>query len=285
MPKIEAGDVVTYTYVLSVKGNFRNPKILRKRSDLRWDDLLQREVFNEVHRKKIDTASQLVKGYFHSENGKNIRIFFENLASAQNFDPLVAENWYKINFYDIMKRKGGAAVLKIYRNSWSRAIIATFPDIGLDLFKFNKVPQHYWKEQNNQKNFFLELAKKRGFDALVPEHWYNISYKEYKKESKIGSFLVDKVCNTLQSLFPEVRFDPMKFTGTAHWRSWHNRKLYFDSLAAHHQFDPLVISNWYLKERQITQKISTSGKGRGMFGRYYKSSIKTALEDLYINTK
>jgi hypothetical protein len=42
---VEVGDVVTYSYLLSVTGAFRNPKILRKRSDLPWDDLVHREKY------------------------------------------------------------------------------------------------------------------------------------------------------------------------------------------------------------------------------------------------
>lgn len=32
--------------------------------------------------------------YWSSENGKNMRILFEQFAESRNFDPLVPENWY-----------------------------------------------------------------------------------------------------------------------------------------------------------------------------------------------
>jgi hypothetical protein len=36
-------------------------------------------------------------GFWTSEKGKNMRAAFENFAMNLNFEPLVAENWYRVS--------------------------------------------------------------------------------------------------------------------------------------------------------------------------------------------
>jgi hypothetical protein len=57
-----------------------------------------------------------------------------------------------------------------FNGSYVRALLAAFPAIGLVLQNFKLL---------NKKRYFLQLANKLGFDALVPENWYNIA-KNYK---------------------------------------------------------------------------------------------------------
>ena len=92
-----------------------------------------------------------------------------------------------------------------YNGSAIRALLDVFPDIGLDQTKFTIVPRkllsstspslsspllsfslllisffvilsksdHYWKNVDNRRNFFIEVARSKGFDALVAQSWYS----------------------------------------------------------------------------------------------------------------
>lgn len=33
---------------------------------------------------------------------------------------------------------------------------------------------NFWKDANNRRQVFISIAKKQGFDPLVPRNWYNI---------------------------------------------------------------------------------------------------------------
>lgn len=41
------------------------------------------------------------QGYWLNNKGKNLRLILEKFAKSRNFDPLVAENWYPIDFKTI----------------------------------------------------------------------------------------------------------------------------------------------------------------------------------------
>lgn len=34
---------------------------------------------------------------------------------------------------------------------------------------------NFWRDANNRRHFFDQLAKKKGFDPLIPDNWYSLS--------------------------------------------------------------------------------------------------------------
>jgi hypothetical protein len=44
-------------------------------------------------------------GHWTNDDGKNMRSFFTRFAQQRKFDPLVAENWYRITRKDVMLEK------------------------------------------------------------------------------------------------------------------------------------------------------------------------------------
>eukprot|EP00026_Physarum_polycephalum_P002905 Phypoly_transcript_02914.p1 GENE.Phypoly_transcript_02914~~Phypoly_transcript_02914.p1 ORF type:complete len:836 (+),score=73.69 Phypoly_transcript_02914:81-2588(+) len=66
----------------------------------------------------------------------NRRKLLESYAQEVGFDPLIAANWYSVNKKSVQALKGGNSMLVRYANSHIRAIMDTFPEIGLkrDLF-------------------------------------------------------------------------------------------------------------------------------------------------------
>jgi hypothetical protein len=44
-------------------------------------------------------------GHWTIDDGKNLRLFFDEFARRRNFDPLVPENWYSISQPAVMSEK------------------------------------------------------------------------------------------------------------------------------------------------------------------------------------
>jgi hypothetical protein len=59
---------------------------------------------------------------------KQQRDFFDSYAKFNNFDPLVAENWYNITRKHVLAA-GGAAVLSHYKGSQIKALKAVYPNL------------------------------------------------------------------------------------------------------------------------------------------------------------
>ena len=86
---------------------------------------------------------------------ENRKRLFEEIARKEGFEPLVAENWYKMTTYSMfpyrvclifisfhvlisIKLKGVKHVVKYYQNSYQRALMHFFPSLNLDPNKFGQ---------------------------------------------------------------------------------------------------------------------------------------------------
>jgi len=61
-------------------------------------------------------------------------------------------------------------VLSHHNNSVPKALVDLYPDIGLEIIKFNLSTK--WHSEENRREFFEMYAKENGFDPLVPKNWY-----------------------------------------------------------------------------------------------------------------
>jgi len=64
------------------------------------------------------------------------QIFFDAYASKHGFDSSVPDNWYSVIASDILRKKRGQRVLNRYGGSLTKALLHTYPQIGLDETKF-----------------------------------------------------------------------------------------------------------------------------------------------------
>lgn len=69
-------------------------------------------------------------------NNQNQRNFFIKYANRNQFDPLIATNWYPLTSNKIYLVQGGKRVLDNYRGSLRNAIKNLFPNIGVNTKKF-----------------------------------------------------------------------------------------------------------------------------------------------------
>jgi exonuclease V gamma subunit len=87
----------------------------------------------------VDVYNLLTHGceavWYEVESRRN---FFEKYARDNKFDPLKAENWYKQPRDRILATKGTRSVIYYHNNSVSKALIDLFPDIGLEMSKFQR---------------------------------------------------------------------------------------------------------------------------------------------------
>lgn len=80
-------------------------------------------------------------------------------------------------------------VLPYYNDNVTKALLDLFPNIGFSPLKMFRngiiiINSHFyynyinnifigiWDKSINRRQFFEKYAKEKGFDALIPDHWY-----------------------------------------------------------------------------------------------------------------
>ena len=91
-------------------------------------------------------------GYWLSSQTNNVRLFFEEFAKNNNFDPLVPSNWYQTPRIAITETKvlqnkrqndtnffwqKASSLLEHFKGSLVKALQHAFPEIGLDASGFD----------------------------------------------------------------------------------------------------------------------------------------------------
>ena len=140
-----------------------------------------------------------------------------------------------------------------------KTLMRLFPKIGLDESKFNLKGSfflffifttlfcfdfkflislgyigNYWEKTHNRRKFFVQFARKLGFDPLCAADWYNMNlYKATLLQEQVISplpllqeptfshfdqganavltYYDDRLVNALVHLFPEIKFNSSQF--------------------------------------------------------------------------
>lgn len=45
------------------------------------------------------------------------------------------------------------------------------------------IPRSFWNQEANRRKFFIDFAKKMGFDPLVPENWNRVTKSQLLAEN------------------------------------------------------------------------------------------------------
>jgi len=150
----------------------------------------------------------------HWFNMDNRQAFFNQFAKERGVEPLIPENWYRITSDMLLQSKGASRIQHLYKG-FAEALTLSYPDIGLDKTKFTILPRYYWRDLDNQRQFFLDYAQKKGFDPLVPANWYKISAPELLLAKSAGVMLVHNkgsYVDALMKLFPTIGLERFKFS-------------------------------------------------------------------------
>lgn len=68
-------------------------------------------------------------------------------------------------------------MIKIYfGGNAAKAIMASFPDVGLDLLKFRYPQKHLLADTSTFRKLLLQVAKEHNFDPFVADNWYRFPF-------------------------------------------------------------------------------------------------------------
>eukprot|EP00026_Physarum_polycephalum_P003873 Phypoly_transcript_03889.p1 GENE.Phypoly_transcript_03889~~Phypoly_transcript_03889.p1 ORF type:complete len:768 (+),score=139.06 Phypoly_transcript_03889:1-2304(+) len=215
---------------------------------------------------------------------------FLNFAKDKGFDPLVADNWYKV-FSELLRYKGIAAVSNLHHGV-VQALSDLFPDIGIEPHKFAITPKNYWQEKANRRKYFESIAREKGKDPLVPQTWYEIkanSLLSAKEMKGVLKYHHGSIAHAVEDLFPNLGLSSDTLSQhyplpASFFRSAENKRRVFEKYARGNEFDPLFAENWYKVDRR--DFVNFSG-AQIVLADYNGSMIKGAMDlfpDIGLNT-
>ena len=121
--------------------------------------------------------------------------------------------FYSLTQYlmSLLLSQGASSILKAYGGSVGRAISNIFPNLGFNIRSYYRLhckylsivtisspsphteisghPSRYWRVPENRRDFFDELSRKLGFDALIAENWYTLAKSQVHAE-KVLTFKI-----------------------------------------------------------------------------------------------
>lgn len=206
------------------------------------------------------------------------RNFFESFAERNNFDPLVASNWYSQNKKSILATEGISKILKYHEGSISKALLDLFPDVHFDKNFLQGLAS--WDTPESRRSFFEQYSQNNGFDPLVATNWYSQSRKKILSTpgaKEVISYHGNSVSRALLDLFPNTRLNISTLQNLSSWRSVKNRRHFFENYAIKNEFDYLNADAWYSQSR--TDILSVEGARKILL--CHGGSVAQALLDLF----
>jgi hypothetical protein len=145
--------------------------------------------------------NSLPRHYWESlDNQRHTMNFIGNQLGIQK-----QEDWYSVNAHQV-KPYG---ILRHYNGSLVHALTSIYPQFDWKPWRFNSVPQKYWKNRQNQRNFFDWIAEQIGINTQ--HDWYNVRKGDIFHLGVVGildvygsSFFV-----ALQNIYPEYDWNPL----------------------------------------------------------------------------
>jgi len=263
-------------------GRPMNPRIFCVRKDIRrWDDLLLQNQGKSPPERQRHIYRPPVLGNWRQETQR--RKFFEELAADLGYGNTDAETWLeKISLKDVVKKKGGYAVLAYYKMSYPKAITELYPELALTIESFHKNARVSLTPQERSRQFFNQLANDKKFDPLDASQWYTLSALDVRGRKGSRPVLENHKGSHIQALidtYPELHLKRNKFSGVR--KGWnvngvHTRRDFFDQFARASGFNPLDSEQWYSVSAWDVRK----GGGRSIV-EYHNESHIQALIDLY----
>jgi hypothetical protein len=210
-------------------------------------------------------------GYWN-DNGRREEYFswLSNMLEIRNPD-----HWYEITSNDV-EYHGGMGLLQYYSNSLCKALSSTYPEWQWLPWRFDKLPNDYWKKKENVLEFFHWLGEKLGIKQ--PVQWTNISKKEiefYGGTSLLANFGNSHI-KALQFVYPTIPWLTQQYmiVPSRYWNDHNKHRAFFDWIA-----DNLNITNyqqWY----DITRSDIDELGGQGLL-EYYDGLPYKALQSVY----
>jgi len=109
--------------------------------------------------------------------------FFQYLQSKLNIQRV--QDWYeRLTKVNVIKCGGGGLISKYYKGSLILFLKTMIPDHEWQLWKFNSVPQGFWKHIDSRVAFFEWLCER--VNMFIPEQLYFLSYRDIWKNGGLS---------------------------------------------------------------------------------------------------
>ncbi len=186
----------------------------------------------------------VVAGRNYWQSANNRRKYAIWLGKELGYEKM--EDWYNFNRSDATTSgRRGHGIFNYYNGSPIQFVIDIFPEYEWLEWKFNFVPQGYWKNINNLKKYAIWLGKELGYNKR--EDWYKLTLKDIRAGCGCGAEKRFKSSTALfvMKVFPEFNWLEWKFKRVplGFWNDKDNRKKYFIWLGKELGYEKM--EDWY----------------------------------------
>ena len=207
----------------------------------------------------------------HWKCRKNQRKFLDRIV--QTYEIKNDNDWKNVNWNHI-KKHGGSGLQRQYKN-FTEMINTIYPEKEFHpLFSRNhKLPNNYWKEAKNRKEFINYLIDK--YNILSPNDWKNITQKDiiaeggsgiYREYNTLGDFIVSEYPLLWNSILSQNKIR------TDEWND-ENRKQFMESIGK--KLNIKTLDDW----NNITKKRFIDAGGTCILNQF--SSFFELLSSVY----
>ena len=185
------------------------------------------------------------------------------------------EDWYRVSHKAVLERHGKMLLSKVGLHN---ALADLYPEFEWHIWKFNSVPNNYWRSEKNVKKYLKWLGKELGFKK--PNDWYQVSKEAFI--SNFGGSMLESQFQTVpakavQFLYPNRKWHPWLFGKVPHgfWKRKTNRIAYLQWLGKKLNFKKTA--DWYkLKDQHFREN-----HGITLLEKRYKGSPLRAVRELF----
>jgi hypothetical protein len=116
----------------------------------------------------------------------NCKKFFDDMMEKYKFKSL--DDFYRVSPKYIIQNGGKSLLEKVFGGSLSKALQFVYPNHTWYpwLFKQQNLPNGYWDQKDNQKQFMNWLGKELGFQKM--DDWYKLTRENIKFNGGTGLF-------------------------------------------------------------------------------------------------
>lgn len=142
---------------------------------------------------------------------QNQRNFFDWFANELSFESM--DKWYDVE-KDAVKKPGGTTVIEThYQDSLINALTTIYPEYEWHLWRFKTVPQNFWHDVKNVREFFNWMYTK--FELKSLDDWYGVSVKEVELYGgKYFLSIYGGMWQALSIVYPHHKWNPKLFMNT-----------------------------------------------------------------------
>ena len=112
----------------------------------------------------------------------NLRQYFEWLG--EQIEIQYWEDWYNITSEVLIDHNGGSLLNLKQNGSYYSLIIDSFPEYDWKRWRFKTIPQKYWEDIENCREYLTWLGNQLGIQRI--EDWYNVTQKDFNQNNGGG---------------------------------------------------------------------------------------------------